>query len=114
MTPAAEALAKHFDPAHIDDSLGGQIPIAELWSFEQYGQRMAGLDAEAAAELAAATAAPAPAGRRSPLPSDSATELGGDSPGGKAQPGGARQLTPEEAAAEAELEAEFERNVVVM
>ena len=43
MTPPAEALAKHFDPAHIDDSLGGRIPIAELWSFEQYGQRMAAL-----------------------------------------------------------------------
>lgn len=114
----AEALAKHFDPAHIDDSLGGQIPIAQLWSFDLYGQRMADLDAQASAALASAAAPPSPAaGGRSPLPSDSATELGGHSPGGsggKAQVGGARQLTPEETAAERALEEEFERNVVVM
>ncbi|KAL4449426.1 hypothetical protein ABPG77_007070 [Micractinium sp. CCAP 211/92] len=110
-----EALAKHFNPAHIDDSLGGQIPIAKLWSFELYGQRMAELDSQAAAELAAAAAAPAsPVDRRSPLPSDSATELGHDSPGSKAQASAPRQPTPGESAAEASLEEEFKRNMVVM
>lgn len=36
----AEALAKHFDPQHIDDSLGGQIPVAQLWQQDKYAQRM--------------------------------------------------------------------------
>lgn len=36
----AEALAKHFNPAHIDDSLGGQIPVGQLWQQDKYAERM--------------------------------------------------------------------------
>lgn len=56
-TAGAEDLAKHFDLQHIDDSLGGQIPEAQLWSFEAYGERMQAGDAAAAAATAAAQAA---------------------------------------------------------
>lgn len=82
-------LAKHFDPAHLDDTIGGSIPIAELWKFEAYGQHMEVLDAQAAADLEAAEAEAAAA----------SSKMGG---------------TPEEEAADAALSADFERNVVVM
>lgn len=59
-----EELEKHFDPQHIDDSLGGAIPIEQLWSFESYGQRMQELDAQAAASLQAAQAAVAAGGKQ--------------------------------------------------
>lgn len=55
----AAELEKHFDLQHIDDSLGGKIPEAELWSFETYGERMRDGDAAAAAAEAAAQAAAA-------------------------------------------------------
>jgi hypothetical protein len=60
----AEELEKHFAPQHIDDSLGGAIPIEQLWSFEGYGQRMQELDAQAAASLQAAQAAVAAGGKQ--------------------------------------------------
>ena len=44
--PPAEALAKHFDPQHIDDSLGGHIPIEQLFDYEGYGERMKAMDAQ--------------------------------------------------------------------
>ncbi|PSC75046.1 random slug 5-like [Micractinium conductrix] len=76
-----EALAKHFDPQHIDDSLGGHIPIEQLFDYEGYGERMKAMDAQAAAVLAAAQAeadaaeAAAAEAAKARRPSDSAAEL---------------------------------------
>ncbi|KAL4855262.1 Phosphatidylinositol transfer protein 3 [Chlorella vulgaris] len=72
-----EELEKHFDPQHIDDSLGGAIPIEQLWSFEGYGQRMQELDAQAAASLQAAQAAVA-AGAKQGKPSADEVALTAD------------------------------------
>ena len=63
---AAEELEKHFNLQHIDDSLGGAIPEAQLWSFEGYGERMQALDAAAAAAVQAAEEAVREGARLSP------------------------------------------------
>jgi hypothetical protein len=105
--PAAEALSKHFDPQHIDDSLGGAIPIAQLWQMEAYGQRMQALDAQAAAALAAQEAAAGKAGGA--CPADSAQSLPGLAGGQAAAAKGAAAEGEEEA-----LRAEFEKHVTVM
>ncbi|PRW60765.1 random slug 5-like [Chlorella sorokiniana] len=106
-----EALAKHFNPQHIDDSLGGQIPVAQLWQQDKYAQRMKVLDAEAAAGLAAAAAAePLPVAKISGnphLPADSALSLDEEGEGASAE---SRRPTAEEEA----LNADFEKNVVIM
>jgi hypothetical protein len=69
----AAELEKHFDLHHIDDSLGGKIPEAQLWSFETYGERMRDGDAAAAAaEAAAQTAAAAEAEAAKPSPEQEA------------------------------------------
>lgn len=61
-----EELEKHFNLQHIDDSLGGAIPEAQLWSFEGYGERMQALDAAAAAAVQAAEEAVREGARLSP------------------------------------------------
>lgn len=61
---AAARLPAHFDPAHIDDSLGGQLPLAGLWDYARYEQRMLALEAalpDAAAGAAIEAAAEAEA-----------------------------------------------------
>lgn len=58
----AEELGKHFPLQHLDTPLGGSIPEGEMWNFDAYGQRMAKLDAEAAADIKAAEEARAAMG----------------------------------------------------
>ncbi len=50
---------------HLDETLGGEIPIEKLWDYDAYGERMRRMDAEHREQLeagggsAAAPAAPA-------------------------------------------------------
>eukprot|EP00887_Chlorella_sp_A99_P003143 scaffold9.g3143.t1 len=49
-----DVMTRYFDMSDLDDSLGGEVPIAELWSYERYEVRMRQVDAQLDARLAAA------------------------------------------------------------
>ncbi|KAL6772061.1 hypothetical protein ACKKBG_A28800 [Auxenochlorella protothecoides x Auxenochlorella symbiontica] len=39
-----EILREYFNPEHLDDSMGGKVPIDDAWNTEAYGKRMSALD----------------------------------------------------------------------
>jgi polyribonucleotide 5'-hydroxyl-kinase len=43
---AHKALGEHFYMEHIDDTLGGGMPLEDLWDFEEYGEKMKAADQE--------------------------------------------------------------------
>ncbi|KFM24771.1 Random slug protein 5, partial [Auxenochlorella protothecoides] len=41
---SSQILREYFNPEHLDDSMGGKVPIDDAWNTEAYGKRMSALD----------------------------------------------------------------------